>query len=87
MRIGANTYSEISVIGREDYGNEWEIVRQVILSRDNHHCQESDGYCSGALDVHHITSLTKGGTNQTHNLITLCRYHHSLKHEHMKRTL
>lgn len=84
IRMGENTYSDIPVIGREDYGNDWEIIREVILSRDNHQCQESDGYCSGALQVHHITPLTRGGTNQKHNLITLCLYHHSLKHEHMK---
>ena len=87
IRMGKNTHSDIPVIGREDYGNDWEIIRAEILSRDNHRCQESDGYCSGALQVHHITALTKGGTNQSHNLITLCLYHHSLKHEHMKRNL
>ena len=87
IRMGENTHSDIHVIGREDYGNDWEIIREVIISRDNHQCQESDGYCSGTLQVHHITPLTRGGTNQTHNLITLCLYHHSLKHEHMKRNI
>lgn len=87
IRMGENTHSDIPVIGREDYGYDWEIIREVILARDNHQCQESDGYCSGALQVHHITPLTRGGTNQKYNLITLCLYHHSLKHEHMKRNL
>ena len=87
IRMGENTYSDISVIGGEDYGIDWDVIRAEILSRDGYQCQESDGYCSGVLQVHHITPLTKGGTNQAHNLITLCFFHHSMKHEHMKRNL
>ena len=87
VRLGQDTNSEIPVIGREDYGNDWEIIRQAILIRDSHQCQESDGYCSGVLQVHHIIPLTKGGTNQSFNLVTLCFYHHSLKHDHMKNRL
>ena len=87
IRIGETTYSDISVIGGEDYGIEWDIIRAEILLRDGYQCQESDGYCCGVLHVHHITPLSKGGTNQAHNLITLCVFHHSMKHEHMKRNL
>jgi 5-methylcytosine-specific restriction endonuclease McrA len=87
VRIGADTNSDIHVIGRQDYGKDWDIIREVILSRDNHQCQESDGYCCGVLQVHHVIPLSKGGTNNSHNLITLCQYHHSLKHDHMKRKL
>jgi len=87
IRLGQDTNSNLSVIGRENYGNDWEIIRQAILLRDNYQCQESDGYCSGVLQVHHMIPLTKGGTNQSLNLLTLCFYHHSLKHEHMKSRL
>ena len=87
IRLGQDTNSDISVIGREDYGYDWEIIRQAILLRDNYQCQESDGYCSGVLQVHHMIPLSKGGTNQSFNLITLCFFHHSLKHEHMKSKL
>lgn len=87
IRLGKETNSDINVIGREDYGNDWDIIREAILLRDNFQCQESDGYCKGVLQVHHITPLSKGGTNQSNNLITLCFYHHSLKHEHMKNNL
>jgi hypothetical protein len=87
IRLGQDTNSDIAVIGREDYGSDWEIIRQAILLRDNYQCNESDGYCSGVLQVHHIISLSKGGTNQSFNLVTLCFYHHSLKHEHMKSKL
>lgn len=84
IRFGKEIYSDISVIGQEEYGPDWDILRQEILERDDYTCQEADGYCMGALQVHHIIPLTKGGTNNGNNLITLCLYHHSLKHEHMK---
>lgn len=87
IRLGKETKSFINVIGREDYGNDWGLIRDAILLRDNYQCQESDGYCNGVLQVHHIVPLSKGGTNQPINLITLCFYHHSLKHEHMKNKL
>ena len=87
IRIGIQTYSDILVTGREDYGEDWNLIREVILTRDNFQCQESDGYCNGVLQVHHIIPLSKGGVNESHNLITLCYYHHSLKHEHMKQNL
>jgi Restriction endonuclease len=84
IRLGKEIYSDISVVGREDYGPNWDILRQEILERDDFTCQEADGYCMGALQVHHIKPLSKGGTNNKNNLITLCLYHHSLQHEHMK---
>ena len=87
VRIGKKTLSLFKVIGGEDYGKNWETIRTSVLERDNYQCQESDGYCTAVLHVHHILPLTKGGTNEFNNLITLCLYHHSLKHEHMKRNL
>lgn len=87
IRLGKDIYSDISAIGQEDYGPDWDIIRQEILERDDFTCQESDSYCMGQLQVHHITPLRKRGTNNKDNLITLCLYHHSLKHEHMKKEL
>lgn len=85
VRIGKQTFSDISVVGKEDYGIDWDLLRQRVLSRDNYECQESDGYCSGPLQIHHIIPLSKGGSNDLSNLKTLCHYHHSLKHEHMRK--
>ncbi len=84
VRTGKATNDNISVIGQEDYGIEWDANRSNILSRDDNDCQESDGYCDGPLQVHHIIPLSKGGTNNESNLVTLCKYHHSLKHDHMR---
>ena len=87
IRIGKYTFPDISVIGYENYPDNWIQLREIILERDNHECQESGGYCQGPLQIHHIIELSKGGSNNQENLITLCYYHHAEKHEHMKRRL
>lgn len=84
VRVGKHTFSDLPVIDREDYGINWGILREQILSRDSYECQESDGYCRGPLQIHHLIPLSKGGSNVAHNLETLCVYHHSLKHEHLR---
>lgn len=85
IRIGKYTFPDISVIGQEGYPENWIQLRENILERDNYECQEADGYCQGPLQIHHIIELSKGGSNNDNNLITLCIYHHSKKHEHMIR--
>lgn len=70
--------------GSLDYGADWEDIAKRIKMRDAYLCQEADGKCRGPLQVHHILSLSKGGTNDEDNLITLCEYHHRLKHPHME---
>jgi hypothetical protein len=84
VRIGKHTFSDLPVVDREDYGINWEILREQVLSRDAYECQEGDGYCKGPLQIHHRIPLSKGGSNGADNLETLCIYHHSLKHEHMR---
>ena len=84
VRISKHTFSDLQVIGGQDYGIHWETLRHTILSRDNYECQESDGLCYGPLQIHHVIPLSKGGSNDPSNLITICRYHHSLKHDHMR---
>lgn len=86
-RISKHTFSDLPVVGKEDYGINWEYLREHVLSRDNYECQESDGYCFGPLQIHHSIPLSKGGSNNLKNLQTLCFYHHSLKHEHMSERL
>ena len=83
-RISKNTFSDFPVLGAEGYPQDWENLREIILSRDNYQCQEIDTMCAGPLQIHHILPLSKGGTNKNKNLITLCMYHHCQKHEHMR---
>jgi hypothetical protein len=84
VRVGKHTFSDLPVIDGEAYGINWGILREQVLSRDAYECQESDGYCKGPLQIHHRIPLSKGGSNSADNLETLCVYHHSLKHEHMR---
>ncbi len=84
VRIGRHIFSDISVLDNQDYGVDWESLRENVLTRDDRECQESDGYCKGVLQIHHIIPLSRGGANDQNNLITLCKYHHSLKHKHMQ---
>lgn len=85
IRISKHSFADLKATGTETYPAEWQQLRQTILQRDNFTCQEKDGYCSGPLQIHHILELSKGGSNDPDNLITLCKYHHSMKHPHMQR--
>ena len=87
MRVSQYPSADLSVLGKEDYPEDWPVLRVMILERDGYSCQESDGYCSGSLHVHHVRPLTKGGTSDPSNLTTLCEYHHTLRHPHMQRGL
>lgn len=84
VRIGKHTFSDLSVMGVKDYGINWEVLRQTVLDRDSYQCQEGDGYCGGPLQIHHRVPISRGGSNSLDNLITLCYYHHSRKHKHMR---
>lgn len=70
--------------GNQGYGHDWEDTSRTIKVRDNFRCQDADGNCHGPLQVHHIIFLSHGGANSEGNLITICKYHHSLKHPHMQ---
>lgn len=50
----------------------WKKISKQILKRDNYICS----YCNqvgGILEIDHIIPITKGGTNDFHNLTTSCR--------------
>jgi len=85
VRISKMVFSDLPVLNGPDYPLDWEILRDQILTRDNYECTEFNSYCSGPLQIHHITPLSKGGSNDPDNLATLCFYHHSLEHPHMQR--
>lgn len=87
IRISKHPFPDVDIVHKADYGIDWEVLKDQVLQRDNYECQENDGYCNGSLQVHHIVPLSKGGTNKVTNLITLCKHHHSLKHDHMEKTL
>lgn len=84
VRVSKNAFPDHLVLGGETYPLDWENLRETILVRDNHQCTHKDGYCCGTLQIHHIIPLSRGGSNNPSNLTTLCYYHHSLMHDHMK---
>ena len=86
-RISRLTFSDFSSIDSPGYPSNWEELRLIVLERDGFICQEFDGNCQGPLQIHHKLPLSKGGTNSTENLVTLCFYHHTLKHDHMRTKL
>lgn len=83
VRISNNTFSDLSAVDHDDYPSNWKDLRREVLDRDSKSCQQGDGACDGPLQIHHIQELSKGGTNDLGNLITLCLYHHCTKHPHM----
>ena len=85
IRISKNAFADFSRIGAEGYPKDWKNLREIVLNRDNYNCQEMDKLCDGPLQIHHIISLSNNGSNNINNLVTLCLYHHSQKHDHMRR--
>jgi hypothetical protein len=83
IRVSRNTFSDLPAFGHDDYPPDWEELRKRVLERDTHSCQETDGTCDGPLQIHHIQELSKGGSNDMDNLITLCQHHHCKKHPHL----
>lgn len=65
--------------GFSGYPVNWTEVASNIRARDGARCL-SCGAMDLILDVHHIVYLSKHGTNQQHNLITLCRLCHQAEH-------
>ncbi len=65
--------------GFADYPPSWKDVARKIRARDKFSCTDC-GSKEFILDVHHIVYLSKHGTNQQSNLITLCRPCHESEH-------
>ena len=65
--------------GFADYPGNWAEVARSIRARDHMRCTACNTM-DAILDVHHIVYLSKHGTNQQHNLITLCRPCHEAEH-------
>lgn len=54
----------------------WIITREIILKRDKFRCKNC--YATDNLDIHHIVSRRFGGSDESNNLITLCRKCHRM---------
>jgi len=84
VRVSKHAFADIPVLDAMDYGVDWELLRDQVLARDGWQCQEANACCQGPLQIHHILPLSRGGSNEPENLVTLCFYHHCMKHDHMR---
>lgn len=80
VRVALCIFPDVALDGRQTYGPFWLSIRNTVLQRDHYECLHADGCCAGPLQIHHIRPLSKGGSNDLLNLLTLCRYHHGLQH-------
>ncbi len=60
------------------YGRSWKRIRDRYI-KAHPLCEECDksGRIKAAEEVHHILPLSKGGGNETSNLMALCKSCHS----------
>ena len=85
------TFGGNAKIVRDSYSNkstDWWKIRKEVFDRDGGKCQATIGWnkCNKpAVDVHHIFSLSRGGTTTKSNLISLCKDCHEARHNHMRR--
>ena len=63
---------------RKRYGSSWRRIRARQI-KEQPMCQacEEQGHITPATEVHHITPLSKGGTHEAGNLMSLCTSCHS----------
>lgn len=66
----------------------WQALRQRVFEADGWRCQVTGCINSGGpLECHHIEPVSKGGSNEVSNLITLCLFHHACQEDHDLRSM
>ena len=71
-----------------EYPSNWKQITELVKKRDHYTCQECGKTYppfSPYLHVHHKVELSKGGTNDPSNLISLCTFCHTQKHTHLQK--
>jgi hypothetical protein len=78
-----DTYDDdASWFGSGKYPPDWDQRREAVKARDEYQCLRCGRYI-GAVDtvqIHHLTPLEQGGSNELSNLATLCGKCHALIH-------
>jgi len=70
--------------GAEKYPPDWRFRSAVVRQRDGDRCQVAGCPSIGVKHVHHLDSISNGGTHALPNLITLCEFHHALMPDHLE---
>ncbi|MCC6935559.1 MAG: HNH endonuclease [Thermomicrobiales bacterium] len=65
------------------YPDDWDDRRRAVYRRDGYRCVNC-GATDVELHAHHIVPLSVGGSNNTSNIVTLCRACHESLHPHMR---
>lgn len=68
-----------------EYPDNWNELSKAAKRRDGRRCVRC-GSTKPPLHAHHVISLSRGGSNDIGNLITLCEDCHSREHPHMHQT-
>jgi 5-methylcytosine-specific restriction endonuclease McrA len=75
-----------TVMSSQSYPDNWADLSRQIKQRDGNMCRKCGS--SVNLEVHHIIPLSRNGSNNRSNLMTLCSKCHARQHTHlMKRRL
>ena len=60
---------------------DWRRIRQAVTTRDRCQCRDCGSPLRGRKrEVHHITPVAAGGTNDLENLVLLCGACHAKRH-------
>lgn len=72
----------------DSYPSDWDTRRKKIYSRDDYTCQncgiKGKNHGSTELHAHHIVPVSKGGSHDTNNLVTICDQCHKSIHNESK---
>ena len=64
----------------------WWAIQKEVMERDGGLCvpHKRRGVVVKATEVHHIKSLSAGGTNAKSNLMAVCDFCHKARHNHLR---
>jgi len=71
---------------RNSYGAQWRTIRNEFIA-EHPYCEvcRREGRLVATQVVHHIVELSKGGTHDESNLVSLCRSCHSRVHHELRK--
>lgn len=81
-KLLTNEYeSKRAPVQKERYGKKWRVIRKRYVAA-HPLCEMclKVGKCVPVDEVHHIVPLSRGGTNDESNLMSLCRSCHNKIH-------
>ena len=66
------------------YGSKWQKIRARYV-KEHPFCEEclKEGVLTPVEEVHHILPVSRGGTHETSNLMSLCQSHHNKIHHEL----